>query len=155
MARPRRFEAAKCLPGISIDCLDALFRKPQRSEAVFSSQLTCGSFPIMFWRMLRLPFILTTLLMVQVAHVQPVHATMDIDQSHMNDATHCVNDDVSMSDHMGSEVSDHCSNAHFSCSLSGSSQFNAKHVPSMWARMEHPSGDPRFTLFKIERPPKA
>ena len=109
----------------------------------------------MFRVMFRLLLIIMTLLMVQVAHVQPVHATIDIDQSHMNDATHCVNDDVSMSDHVGGEVSDHCNNAHFSCSLSGPSQFNAKHIPNMWARMVHPSGDPKYTSFKIERPPKA
>jgi len=120
-----------------------------------SSQLTCCSFPIMLRIMLRLLLIMMTLLMVQVAHVQPVHATMDIDQSHMSDATHCVNDDVSMSDHVGGEVSDHCNNAHFSCSLSGPSQFNTKHIPNMWARMVHPSGDPKYTSFKIERPPKA
>jgi len=105
--------------------------------------------------MTRLLLIMMTLLMVQVAHVQPVHATVDIDQRHMNETKHCLNDDVSTSDHMGSEASDPCSNAHFSCSLSGSSQFNAKHVPSMWARMVHRSGDPKYTSFKIERPPKA
>ena len=106
--------------------------------------------------MMRLLLIMMTLLMVQVAHVQPVHATVDIDQRHMNETKHCLNDDVSTSDHMGSEASDHFSNAHFSCSLSGSSQFNAKHVPSsIWSPMRHPSGDPRYTSFKIERPPKA
>jgi hypothetical protein len=152
---PEKIRGREMSPGYFDRLLGRAVSKAPTIRGYFSSQLTCGSFPIMFWHMLRLLLIMMTLLMVQVAHVQPVHATMDIDQNHMNDATHCVNDDVSMSDHMGSEVSDHCDNAHFSCSMSGSSQFNAKHVPSMWARMVHPSGDPRFTLFKIERPPKA
>lgn len=99
--------------------------------------------------MLRFALILMTLLMMQVAHGQPVQAALHVDQSEMNSTEPCASDD--------SAGNDHCSNVHSSCSLFGSAQFNTKHVPNpnAWAPVFHTSGEPKYTIFQIDRPPKA
>ena len=99
--------------------------------------------------MFKLFLTFTILLMVQVAHVQPVQSAMRFEQSGINGVNHCADDNLQSVNEY-----DHCSEVHFSCSMSGSPQLNGRYIPDACSPTSHPMGCPKNIVFLIERPPK-